>query len=108
MGMNQEKKTACTLVILKFVEEVYSLLVQQQHKQAERGGGWGMLGKFKKLMGCYGIVRSMSSVTSVIYTFDYLSLNAWKYKMYKFKGMKSRYIMLLKNHRDIQVNLLTS
>lgn len=40
--MNQEKKTACTLVILKFVEEVYSLLVQQQHKQAERGGGDGV------------------------------------------------------------------
>lgn len=52
MGMNQEKKTACTLVILKFVEEVYSLLVQQQHKQAERGGGgMGYVGKIQEIDG---------------------------------------------------------
>lgn len=40
--MNQEKKTACTLV--------YSLLVQQQHKQAERGG-MGYVGKIQEIDG---------------------------------------------------------
>lgn len=66
--MNQEKKTTCTSVILKFVEgEVYPLLVQQQHKQAEGGDGvcWKNSGNGWGVM----VLSSISSVTSVNYTF---------------------------------------
>jgi hypothetical protein len=54
--------------ILKFVEgEVYPLLVQQQHKQAEGGDGvcWKNSGNGWGVM----VLSSISSVTSVNYTF---------------------------------------
>jgi hypothetical protein len=64
--MNQEKKTTCTSVILKFVEgEVYPLLVQQQHKQA--GGGdflnMGTTYKYIKISSLYTFCISMYLMT---------------------------------------------